>query len=287
MTKNSEEYFTQINEAMKSWRQGDFFLAENLFFIHLADLECPLTTEAKEIAGERAMSNDVLEIEGVASAVIGYVVITQTCDIVRDCCVRSFVELSPLVEVKESVLNETRLLRRPAFAFVPGASNRKLVADLDRIITIEKSILSSNNLIQGCKDDSERRSFAEALARHRTRSAFPDDFNNCMAPLRDHLKKIHRNNQNEGLLIQSIGEIRVTASPSWDAEKISIFLWFILHPLEKSPTTDNSQYIEKWLGMFTQSDKYELQAVLCGLEDMKASDYISSDRLDLDYMSAS
>ena len=40
----------QINAAMEKWQQGDFFLSENLYFIHLADLARPLTPEAAELA---------------------------------------------------------------------------------------------------------------------------------------------------------------------------------------------------------------------------------------------
>lgn len=279
------EEVTLINAAMENWRQGDFFLSEDLFFIHLADLARPLTPEAEEVASERRATGDTLEVEGVASAVTGYVVITQTCDIVRDCKARSYVELCPLVAVKPSTVKETRLLRRPAFAFVPGASDKNLVADLDRIVTVEKSFLSNFELTAGCKDDSERRAFADALARHRTRPAFPDDFNECMGPVRDHLKKIHRGTDAEGLLIQSVGEIRVSASPNWDAEQISIVVWFILSPESASPSTDVSPYIRKWLALFGDSKRYELQAVVCRLEDMKASDYVGGDRLDLDQLS--
>lgn len=286
MIEMTADAIAKINEAIKEWRQGDFFLSENLFFIHLADLTRPLTNEAMEIAEERAREGDTLEVEGIASEVIGYVLITQTCDIVRDCMARSYVELSPLVQVYESVLKETRLLRRPAFAYVPNASRHNLIADLDRIITIEKSILSNYDPITGCNDDSERRAFADALARHRNRSAFPDDFNVCMGSVRDYLKKIHRTNNDEGFLINSISEIRVTASPNWDAENITIFLWFILHPQAALSTNDISQYIEKWLSLFGQSEKYELQGVVCRLEDMNALDYVSSERLDFDQLSA-
>lgn len=286
MTGIPTEEITLINAAMEKWRQGDFFLAKDLFFVHLANLARPLTSEAEEVAANRAETRDALEVEGVASMVIGYVVITQTCDIVRDCKIRSYVELTPMVEVEESIVKETRLLRRPAFAFVPNAAAQNLVADLDRIITVEKSLLSDYDPIPGCRDDSERRAFADALARHRTRPAFPDDFNKCMRPVRDYLKKIHRSNEAEGLLIQSVGEIRVAASPNWDANNICILLWFILLPQATSPATDISQYIEKWIALFGSSDKYTLQAVICQLEDMKASDYVGSDRLDLDNLSA-
>lgn len=279
------EEFAQINAAMEKWRQGDLFLSENLFFIHLADLAKPLTSEATEIASERTATGDDLEVEGVASTVIGYVIITQTCDIVRDCKRRPYVELCPLVKVTPAIVNEVRLLRRPAFALVPGISDKNLVADLDRIITVEKAFLSSFECVAGCRTDSERRTFADALSRHRIRPAFPDEFNNCMGPVRDHLKKIHRRSDPEGLLIQSIGEIRVSASPNWDAELITVFFWFILSPESASPSIDISSYVDKWLGLFEASERYELQAVVCRLEDITALDYVSSDRLDLDQMS--
>lgn len=277
---------TLIDAAMKKWRQGDFFLSDDLFFIHLANLARPLTDEATDLAAERTEAAEPLEIEGVASVVAGYVVITQTCDIVRNCKSRSYVELCPLVKVSDSWLKETRLLRRPAFAFVPGSATQKFVADLDRIITAEKSFLSEYEPTQGCGDDSERRAFADALARHKTRAAFPDDFNICMVPVRDHLKKIHRNNDAEGLLIQSIGEIRVTASPNWGGNTISIHLWFILLPQAEAPAGDLSMYIEKWIVLFGKSDRYSLEAVVCRLEDIRASEYVGSDRLDLDNLSA-
>lgn len=281
------EEITLINAAMKNWQQGDFFRAEDLFFIHLADLTRPLTTEAMDIARERIEAGETLEVEGVASAVVGYVVITQTCDIVRNCQVRSYIELSPLVVVEPSTLKEARLLRRPALAFLPGAADSNMLADLDRMITIEKSILSSYTRISGCKSDSDRRAFADALARHRNRPAFPDDFNNCMSPLRDHLKKIHRSSDAEGLLINSIGEIRVTASPCWDTDQVRIFVWFILLNQAVPPYGDISQYIDKWLSLFEPSEKYSLEAVVCLLDEMKASEYVGSDRLDLDQLSAS
>ena len=158
----TEEEVAQINAAMENWRQGDFFLSEDLFFIHLADLARPLTSEADEIASERIETGDTLEVEGVPSAVIGYGYHAnlryrpglQGTELRRH---------RPLVEVEPSVVNQTRLLRRPAFAFVPGASDKNLIADLDRILTVEKSFLSKFDCTVGCRDDSERRVFADAL----------------------------------------------------------------------------------------------------------------------------
>jgi hypothetical protein len=279
------EDIAQINTAMDNWQQGDFFCSDDLFFIHLANLARPLTHEAAEIAEERHSAQEPLETEGVASAALGYAVITQTCDIVRNCTTRSLVALSPLIEVNNGVLKEIQLLRRPGFAFIPGAAGNNLVADLDKIITVEKSFLSQYRPERGCTNDQERRAFADALARHRNRPAFADDFNQCMIPLRDHLKKIHRGSNEESALIQSIGEIRVSATPDWGEEPTAIFFWFILHPAA-TLHMDASPFIDQWLGLFSTSPKYSTEAIICRLEDITALDYVSSDRIDLDQISA-
>lgn len=277
----------KINAAVEQWRQGDYFLAPELFFIHLADLQVPLSTEADEIAKERLDEGAPLDVEGVASAVAGYVVLTQTCDIVRDCSKRPYVEVCPLVEVPEASLREVQYLRRPAFAFVPALAARRLVADLDRIVTIEKSLLARWSATLGCRDDSERRAFAEALARHRARPAFPNDFNDAMRPLQEYLRKMHSKSTDEGALLRSIGEIRVSASPDWWAEEsINVFLWFILDPRMPPPNIDRSVYVDVWLGLFDQTGKYQIAGVICHLDDLKATDYVYSDRLDLDALSA-
>ncbi len=276
----------RTNAAMTQWRQGDYFLAPELFFVHLADLQAPLSAEAGEIARERLSAGESLDIEGVASKVEGYAVLTQTCDIVRDCGKRPYVEVSPLVEVDVKTLREIQILRRPTFAFVPALAEKRLVADLDRIVTLEKTLLARWSATPGCHDDADRRAFAEALARHRARPAFPDDFNYAMHPVQDYLRKMHGKNSDEGALLESIGEIRVSASPHWGAESISVFFWFILDPKVSRPDKDRHRYVDVWLGLMKASNKYQADGVICSLEDLKATDYVHSDRLDLDALSA-
>ena len=77
-------------------------------------------------------------VEGADAAetpVHGLTVVTQTCDIVRACGSRPFVQVCPLVEVDADRLEEIRRGRRPNYAFVPGTAPRSLVADLDRVMT--------------------------------------------------------------------------------------------------------------------------------------------------------
>jgi len=46
------------------------------------------------------------------------------------------------VQLEERALKEVERGRRPQFAFVPGVAHRRLVTDLDRVMTVEKSIVA-------------------------------------------------------------------------------------------------------------------------------------------------
>ena len=70
------------------------------------------------------------------------VMLSQTCDVIRSCRQRPFVEVAPPVEVSEQEVKLIRRLKRPAFAYVTGTAKKHLVADLDRIMTVEKTIVA-------------------------------------------------------------------------------------------------------------------------------------------------
>src|SRR5690606_14455031 len=130
--------------------------------------------------------------------VLGLVVITQTCDIVRSCTERPYVEVCPLVEVDDDRLREVQRGRRPAYGFVPLVADRKLVADLDRVMTVEKPVVAGWERTPGWGTDAEARSFALALARKRVRFAFPDDFTSLVRKLQKRLEEKHDRESVEG-----------------------------------------------------------------------------------------
>lgn len=281
------EDVTRIDRALQSWRQGDVAFDEGVFFLHLADLRTPLTNEAQETAKARTDSGESVAVEGVASIVPGIVVVTQTCDVVRSCAERPYVEVSPLIEVPEAFLADVRRLRRPAFAHVPAVDTRSLVADLDRTLTVEKAVVAAWERTPGWSTDAESRAFAEALSRKRARFAFPDDFVAITQRLQAHLKRQHNRHGSEGAHLQALREIRIRAAPSWEHPTVSLFLWFVKEADPAGFDPAWHAYIGKWMdrldvkGRFTVDD-----AVVCGLEDMTARDYVESDRLDLDQLSS-
>jgi len=122
-----------IDAALATWRQGDLALEEP-WFVHVGDRRQALTAAAAEL--------EEAGLQALTSEVAGLVVLTQTCDLVRACVDRPFVEVSPLVEVSAEELQQIRRARRPRYAFIPATAARCLVADLDRVMTVEKSIVA-------------------------------------------------------------------------------------------------------------------------------------------------
>jgi hypothetical protein len=275
----------EIDDALLGWRQGDAVVEKVPFFLHLADTRSPLTPASNAVA----TGDDADGLAGVASDLLGLVVVSQTCDIVRSCTKRPFVEVCALAEVTEQDLEDVRRLRRPAYAFLPGLSHLRLVADLDMTMTVEKSVLVPLQRVEGCRTDTEHRAFADALARKRARFAFPDDFVTAMGKVRQRLKERHGRDSPEGATARALMEIRVMAVPDWDAEQVALHFLFILADDVPPPTSDDEARVSDWVSRFDSSGRFKLDDEMpwriCFLEDLDAASYVSSDRVDLDDLS--
>ncbi len=270
----------RIDAALEKWRQGDLAL-DQTWFVHVGDTSRALTEAAEQGTGEEG-------VKALTSEVRGLVVITQTCDIVRECMMRPYVEVAPLVEVDEDVLRGVKRGQRPAYAFVPEMESQRLVADLDRVMTVEKSIVADWERTPGTTTDADARAFAQALARKRERFAFPDDFNALAKKLQKRLSEKHEKSNAEGEALRSLREIRVLATPSWDAETVEVFFWFIRddEDLREDEHTAWDNHRKAWLKLVEAKGRYgQVEGVVVTLADMKALDYVDSDPLDLDHLS--
>ena len=285
----SGEDETAIDDAIQAWRQGDVVLDADLEFVHLADLTRPHSPASRSFAECLAGAGDPAP-EGataISDEPLGFAVLSQTCDIVRSCRDRPFVEVAPLVPVSANVVEEARRLKRSAFAYVPAVADRHLVADLDRVMTVEKAVVAGWARIAGIETDADRRAFAEALSRKRSRFAFPDDFLAAARPLLKRLARKHDKLDDEGAHLSALREIRVRAVPSWDDTSVQLSWWFI-----KENDPDGVAAVawpdlaDEWLALFDQTGRFRLEPpTVCRLGDMTAQDYIESDRLDLDSLS--
>ena len=279
----------EINEALQAWRQGDLSLDAGLEFVHLADLRRPHSPASVQVA--ESVADDGEDIEARATAVAdkvpGLVMLTQTCDVLRGCRTRPFVEVAPLIEVPELWVKEIRRLKRPAFAYVSTTASKRLVADLDRTMTVEKAVVAGWARTPGWRSDEELRNFALALARKRSRFAFPDDFVAAAGNLQSHLAGRHNRQNEEGAHLRALREIRVRAAPSWEDRAVQLTWWFIKDADPLGVQADWSTFVNNWLARFDRTGRFRTEPpIACRLEDMTARDYLESDHLDLDRLSA-
>lgn len=285
-----EENEQTIDQALQAWRQGDISLAAGLEFLHFADLSCPHSPASVQLANALANNGEAIEADAtvVLDEVPGMAMLSQTCDIVRGCLERPFVEVAPLIEVSEQRVEEIRRLKWPGFAYVPTTASQLLVADLDRTMTVEKALVARWNRIPGWKTEDELRDFSLALTRKRSRFAFPDDFVARTKNLQKHLIDKHNKKTDEGAHLRALREIRVRAAPSWDDEEVWLSWWFIKDDDPVDVQADWPRFLEQWLALFAETGQFHLDPpIACRLEDMTAHDYIESDRLDLDRLSVS
>lgn len=268
----------RIDDALEAWQQGDCVLGEH-WFLFRVDISAPLTEDGAAAAAEG--------VDAAETEVRGLMVATQTCDIVRKCGERPFLEVCPLVEVDEPTLREIERGRRPGYAFVPGLADSGLVADLDRVMTVEKALVAGWSRVVGCRDDDEGRRLALALSRKRARAAFPDDFTSFASPLMSRMSSKHDKDSDEGRALRALREIRVRAAPSWDAAQVEITFWFIRE--QDEPRFENQgwdHYLEAWLKRVPPSGRFSsVDGLVQTLDDLTARAYVESDALDLDYLS--
>ena len=278
-----------IKERIKHWKQGDVTLGSGLEFVHMADLSAPCSLEA----GRRAARFNVRDLEArpvpVTDVAVGLVVLTQTCDIVRACDKNPFVQVAPIIVLDNDRMKQVRNLMRYSFALIPNLQEDRMVADLDRVMTVEKPMLAKWNRLSGCRTDAEARDFAKAVARRFDRFAFPDDFVAAVKKLRKYFINKYERKTVEGALLRAVKEIRVQAEPSWSSNETRIRLtwWFIVDPNSPSDASDWEAHTNKWIGLFNTSGRYEINA--CFMRDtrlMSLRDYEKSVHLDLDRLSA-
>ena len=206
----------------------------------------------------------------------------------RSCSSRPFVEVVPLVEVNEQDLYEVKRGRRPQYAFIPGVAEHCLVADLDRIMTLDKAVVAGWERKLGCQNDLEVRSLAQALARKRIRFAFPDDFTQWARKLQERFREKHDKSSLEGQALRALREIRVQAAPSWNDSEIQIMFWFIRDEEQvQFQGTQWTQLLEQWRKLIPASERFQsVEGQVVTLEDITAKEYVESDPLDLDHLSS-
>lgn len=269
----------EINDHTTSWRQGDIVELGAISWFALPRLA--LTSQSAAV-NEEELSSIVAQTDRLA-------IVSQTCDIVRDCQQRPFLLLAPIVELPEPVAGEARSGARPRYIPIPGLGNNSF-ADLDTVVTSEKSILLGFDPKRGLVNERSQRQFGNSIARVFSRFAFPDDLPRTLNKMVTRIKSKHARDSDEGRVLEAIEEIRLTGSPSWDANEIDVFILF--SPATRSeasevvPDEKWDDFIDSWI------DKAEpigvirsVDGAMIPLDELTARQYIDSVPLDLDYLS--
>lgn len=291
-----------IDKKIGAWRQGDIAFPEGFLFYYIADLSCALTQPSLSYA--RKFGAEKSRLAAVPLSSSGIVMLSQTCDVVRSCKERPLVEVGPLAPAEEiltslrrrkpdsapnsldELINEIGAGMRPAYAVLPAASKKRLVVDLDRSMTVEKTVVANWTRVDGWALDNDGRKFAQALARKRVRVAFPDDFNMAMRKLFSRIKKKHDKNSFEGQFLKELREIRVQAFPSWSADEVELTFFFIVISHDSEKQMERDRQIGDWLSMIDQGGRFNVRDGNNQLlREMTADTYLSSDPLDFDHLS--
>ena len=246
-------------------RQGDYSFDENWFVYRVAP--------------------DKNENSLIEEPIIGIVVLSQSCDIVRDSAERPFLEVCPLVRIEENQLvSEISKGLRPRYAYVPAAAPDMLVADLDRIMTVDKTVVSAWTFQRGCSTVDQQVRFAAATARKRSRFAFPDEIVQLLRPLQSRILKKHSKDSPEGNRLRQLQEIRVVAIPSWiDPESLTFYFIF---PEDVEIAPDVEQQCALWTDLVqSPSGESFCDHVATHYSTLSAREYLNSIALDLDHLS--
>lgn len=271
-----------VDRYLQEWAQGDC-VVESQVFVFGYEPDFPTTDASKSIDPDP-------EIPFGEEDVLGLVVVSQTCDIIKGSTLRPYVEVSPIIGVSPELLKEIQGKRRPQFAEIPALTSKGLVADLDRVMTVEKPVLLKWKRIPGCSTDEQRRAFSKALARKRSRPALRDDFVTFLNPLQKRWIEKHDKNSNEGKILRCFSEVRIQASPDWDSASIKVRFWFLLRPGFCDSADINQESMERqintWLSLLkTEGTRFAVDHFVGPYGEMSARDYVTSDQLDYDYLS--
>jgi len=265
-------------EERSDWRQGDCVLQPS-DFLWLTDVHFPLTEAGKAAAEEEA--------EVAAQTFLGAVVLTQTCDIVRSCDERHFLEVAPLVEVEPPQLSEIRKGKQLGYLYVPALTEKRLVGDLSRPMTVEKSVVAGWERVPGWSSDQEGRDLSRAIVRRLERFAFPDDIVKMYGNWERKIKKVHGKASPEGQVLLQLSEIRVEACPGWDAEEVDITFLCIV-PEECGELEDQvlAQF-PAWEALIEKPKRVaKVEFDVERLSTLSALRYLASSRMDFDHLSA-
>lgn len=281
-----------LQMVIRLWSQGDCAIGELPILWGFAQ-DDPLTATAREQARE---GEPVLGVSIAAEAVDGLVVVSQTCDIVRGLSDRPFVQVAPLVRTDETDLVLIRARMRPRFAYLPALAGECLIADLDRVFTVEKTLLARWNRVPSCEDEGQRRSFSETIRRYYNRPALPDSFVQGVRGLEAWFREKHDRVPDPpkkgptpfhpGACLRALEMVLIRANPSWEASSFHVDFLLVRKSDEDGISAETwKKFMDVCKGKVTLPAQITSGWSEMPLLHLQAKRYLESEVLDFDYLS--
>lgn len=284
----------QLHPAKKlpdDWQQGDIVDVAGLPFVFMADLRIPLTEPAKEfLSGDEQVAPDN-PYAAVTIDVEGFVVISQTCDLIRDFTDAPTVQLATIEKVSPSVFAGVKKRTTIRYLYLPALESKSIVANLDQILTVEKAVLlavSPEQRKSAFRNDVEAQILSDGIARKFGRFAFPDEFTSAVGKFREFVVGKHGKANSNGRILNSIREIRVVNSGGWSSRNSEIEFLFLFDD-SGDITKECEECVEALMKKFVVNERFPAcPSFRCvTFEDITADVYRRSPLLDLNFLSNS
>lgn len=263
-----------IAQRLLEWRQGDYALGVGGFLF----AERP---EADGAFDARETENDVL----------GLVVVSQTCDVIRLSPDKPVVAVTPLIRL-EGRGKEIANGRFPSLTSLEHPPADGVFVDLARIMSVSKELLASWERREGFTTHDRAIRFAAAIERKLGRFAFPDDFDAATKPFQERVRSRHnRADSPVGRVYRSLEQLRFIATPHWDADDVEIALLAILRPTaDRVAALDViREELDTMCGGIVWPSRYRwaTPAFMCATAaDLTGADILQSQLADFEYLSA-
>lgn len=201
------ERLQQVDQETPSWRQGDI-----------------ISTVGDGTADRRLVPSPDDDLPH-------WVLLTQTCDVVRAVADKPRIQIAPLVTVEPQHIKRSQHGHRPNLVHIPGGGENAFAA-LDQMQTVEKAFLLGRRRTAGVATPDESRRLARFLGRYFSRFPFPDHVSASLRALESVFRdKYDHPNSPQGKLLEQLLEVR--AQPldgEWSDQTSQVSLTFIFSP---------------------------------------------------------
>jgi hypothetical protein len=158
----------------------------------------------------------------------GVVVVSQTCDVVRESLL--YVHVAPRRRLPDNEARQARRGRRPRYVHLSAIGENDFV-DLAQICSVHKSVVAPAERIAGVTSDEDISRFGKAVARHFNRFAYPDDVSIFLNPLADAIQsKSGKLESPEGRLLENVLQLRVESLNGWGEPPYDMRQLIIVEP---------------------------------------------------------